>query len=109
VRFGANADSISAPAAMEASIMGEKRGAQGRLFYEFDLETMVPQDHLLRKIDAVLDLSRLRAELEPHYSHTGRPSIDPELLIRMLLVGYCYGIRSERRLCEDIRLNLAYR
>jgi transposase len=94
---------------MEASMMGEKRGAQGQLFYEFDLEAMVPQDHLLRKIDAVLDLSGLRAELAPHYSHTGRPSIDPELMIRMLLVGYCYGIRSERRLCEEVRLNLAYR
>jgi transposase len=94
---------------MEASMMGEKRGAQGQLFYEFDLEAMVPQDHLLRKINAVLDLSGLRAELAPHYSHTGRPSIDPELMIRMLLVGYCYGIRSERRLCEEVRLNLAYR
>ena len=71
VRFRANADSISAPAAMEASMPGEKRAAQGRLFYEFDLEAMVPQDHLLRKIDAVLDLSSLRAELAPHYSHTG--------------------------------------
>ena len=90
-------------------MMGEKRGAQGQLFYEFDLEAMVPQDHLLRKINAVLDLSGLRAELAPHYSHTGRPSIDPELMIRMLLVGYCYGIRSERRLCEEVRLNLAYR
>ena len=85
-------------------MMGEKRGAQGRLFYEFDLEAMVPQDHLLRKIDVVLDLSGLRAELASHYSHTGRPSIDPELMIRMLLVGYCYGIRSERRLCARPRI-----
>jgi hypothetical protein len=72
VRFGANGHSISAPAAMEASMMGEKRGAQGQVFYEFDLEAMVPQDHLLRKIDAVLDLSGLRAELARHYSHTGQ-------------------------------------
>jgi len=60
-------------------------------------------------VDAVLDLSKLRAQLAPHYSHTGRPSIDPELMIRILLVGYCYGIRSERRLCEEVDLNLAYR
>lgn len=90
-------------------MMGENRGTQGQLFYEFDLEAMVPQGHLLRKIDAVLDRSGLRAELAHHCSHTGRPSIDPELMIRMLLVGYCYGIRSERRLCEEVRLNLAYR
>jgi transposase len=94
---------------MEAAMMGERTGVQDRLFYEFDLETMVPADHLLRRVDAVLDLSGLRAQLAPHYSHTGRPSIDPELMIRMLLVGYCYGIRSERRLCEEVQLNLAYR
>jgi transposase len=90
-------------------MMGEKSGAQGRLFYQFDLDEVVPADHLLRKIDAVLDLSGLRAQLAPFYSSTGRPSIDPELMIRMLLIGYCYGIRSERRLCEEVRLNLAYR
>src|SRR5690242_7126301 len=94
---------------MEAAMMGERTGVQDRLFYEFDLETMVPADHLLRKVDAVLDLSGLRAQLAPHYSHTGRPSVDPELMIRMLLVGYCFGIRSERRLCEEIHLNLGYR
>ena len=69
----------------------------------------VPVDHLLRRIDAVLDLSGLRHQLAPFYSHTGRPSVDPELMIRILLVGYCYGIRSERRLCEETHLNLAYR
>lgn len=90
-------------------MMGEKAGAQGRLFYQFDLDEVVPADHLLRKIHAVLDLSDLRAQLAPYYSHTGRPSIDPELIIRMLVIGYCYGIRSERRLCEEVRLNLAYR
>jgi transposase len=94
---------------MEAAMMGEKAGAQGRLFYQFDLDEVVPADHLLRKIHAVLDLSDLRAQLAPYYSHTGRPSIDPELMIRMLVIGYCYGIRSERRLCEEVRLNLAYR
>jgi len=90
-------------------MMGERQGSQDRLFYEFDLEAMVPADHLLRQIDAVLDLSELRDRLAPHYSHTGRPSIDPELMIRMLLFGYCYGIRSERQLCEEVKLNLAYR
>jgi transposase len=69
----------------------------------------VPADHLLRGIDRFLDLSTLRRELEPFYSHTGRPSIDPELIVRMLIVGYCFGIRSERRLCEEVHLNLAYR
>ena len=90
-------------------MMGECSGSQGRFFYRFDLEKRVPADHLVRKIEAVLDLSKLRAELAPHYSHTGRPSIDPELMIRMLLIGYCFGIRSERRLCEEVHLNLAYR
>ncbi|NNL90279.1 MAG: transposase [Marinicaulis sp.] len=90
-------------------MMGERQGSQDRLFYEFDLEAMVPADHLLRQINAVLDLSDLRDRLAPHYSHTGRPSIDPELMIRMLLIGYCYGIRSERQLCEEVKLNLAYR
>jgi transposase len=94
---------------MEATMMGERTGSQGQFFYNFNLDDQVPADHLLRKINAVLDLSTLRSELAPFYSHTGRPSIDPELMIRMLLIGYCYGIRSERRLCEEVRLNLAYR
>ena len=90
-------------------MMGAPVGRQDRLFYEFDLEDMVPSDHLLRRIDAVLDLSWLRDELEPHYSHLGCPSICPELMMRMLLVGYCYSIRSERRLCQEVKMNLAYR
>jgi transposase len=90
-------------------MLGEQVGLQERLFYEFDLEDRVPCDHLLRRIDAVLDLSWLRTELSPFYSHTGRPSVDPELMIRMLLVGYCYSIRSDRRLCQEVELNLAYR
>src|SRR5207253_922746 len=75
----------------------------------FSLEWHVPADHLLRSIDRFVDLSGVRAHLRPFYSEIGRPSIDPELLIRMLLVGYCFGIRSERRLCEEVHLNLAYR
>ena len=78
------------------------------MFYSFNLEDHVPANHLLRGINQFLDLSDLRA-YHFVYSHTGRPSIDPELMIRMLIVGYCFGIRSERRLCEEVHLNLAYR
>lgn len=74
-----------------------------------NLEEFVPQDHFLRAVDRYLDLADFREHLKGFYSHIGRPSIDPELIIRMLIVGYCYGIRSERRLCEEIHLNLAYR
>jgi transposase len=73
------------------------------------MSTSVPADHLLRLIDRFVDLDGLRRELSPFYSAIGRPSIAPELMIRMLLVGYCFGIRSERRLCEEVHLNLAYR
>lgn len=90
-------------------MMGPRQEAQAALFYEFSLEDHVPQDHLLRSIDRFVDLASIRAHLADFYSHTGRPSVDPELLIRMLLVGYCFGIRSERRLCEEVHLNLAYR
>jgi transposase len=90
-------------------MMGERRIAQGALFYEFSLERHVPASHLLRSIDQFVDLSGIRAHLRPFYSETGRPSIDPELMIRMLIVGYCFGIRSERRLCDEVHLNLAYR
>lgn len=90
-------------------MMGQLEGGAARLFYEFLLEEMVPQNHLLRKIDRFLDFEDLRAHLKPFYSHTGRPSIDPELMCRMLIVGYCFGIRSERQLCDEVHLNLAYR
>lgn len=90
-------------------MMGDPPKQQGQFLYHFNLDDHIPDDHLLRQIDRVLDLSTLRAHLAPFYSHTGRPSIDPELMIRMLLIGYCYGIRSERRLCEEVNMNLAYR
>jgi len=90
-------------------MMGRQAGAQAPLFYAFNLESHLPQDHLLRGIDGFLDLSELRQHLANYYSHTGRPSIAPELMIRMLVIGYCFGIRSERRLCEEVHLNLAYR
>ncbi len=90
-------------------MMGQRSGNQDGLFYSFNLDDHVPADHMLRRIDRFLDLADLHQHLAAYYSHTGRPSVDPELMIRMLLVGYCSGIRSERRLCEEVHLNLAYR
>lgn len=90
-------------------MMGHRQVEQAALFYEFSLEKHVPPDHLLRSIDRFVELDEVRRELAGFYSHLGRPSIDPELMIRMLIVGYCFGIRSERRLCEEVHLNLAYR
>jgi len=90
-------------------MMGQLPAAQNALFYDFCLEKHIPEDHLLRQIDQFLDFDQIRQHLQPFYSTNGRPSIDPELMIRMLLVGYCYGIRSERRLCEEVNFNLAYR
>ncbi|MGI9403081.1 MAG: transposase [Hyphomicrobium sp.] len=89
-------------------MIGQQAAAE-RLFYDFCLEDHVPTDHLLRGIDHVLDLSEVRQDLKPFYSQMGRPSVDPELMIRMLLIGYCFGIRSERRLCDEVHLNLGYR
>ena len=93
-------------------MMGRKERDQASFFFEFRLDDMVPKDHLLRRIDVFVTsaaLSDLHRQLRPFYSDTGRPSIDPELLIRMLIVGYCYGIRFERKLCEEVELHLAYR
>jgi transposase len=90
-------------------MMGSKDKPQDELFYAFNLDDVVPQDHLLRDIDQLLDFTELREHLAPYYSHTGRPSVDPELMIRMMLIGYCLGIRSDRLLCEEVNLNLAYR
>lgn len=90
-------------------MMGPRQETQSALFYEFSIEDYVPQDHLLRGINRFVDLCGIRQHLAPFYSSTGRPSVDPELMIRMLIVGYAMGIRSERRLCEEVHLNLAYR
>ncbi|MEO1318618.1 MAG: IS1182 family transposase [Pseudomonadota bacterium] len=90
-------------------MMGERQTLQQSLFYEFSLDDHVPADHLLRSIDRFVDLSDIRRRLEPFYSRIGRPSIDPELMLRMLIIGYSHGIRSERRLCQEVHLNLAYR
>jgi transposase len=90
-------------------MMGRREGGQGQFFYSFKLDEVVPVDHLVRHIDGVLDLGWVHEELAPYYSHTGRPSIDPVLMIRMLIVGYVFAIRSERRLCAEVQVNLAYR
>src|ERR1041384_5680532 len=90
-------------------MMGRREVRQGQFLYAFKLDKVVPPDHLVRQIDVVLDLSWVHKELAPYYSHTGRPSIDPVLMIRMLLVGYVFAIRSERQLCSEVQVNLAYR
>src|SRR6476659_11099379 len=92
-------------------MMGRQDRDQGQLFYEFNLDEVIPKEHLLRRMNAFVTgaLSDLHQHLRPFYSDIGRPSVDPELMIRMLIVGYCYGIRHERRLCEEVKLHLAYR
>jgi len=90
-------------------MMGRQNNDQGPLFYEFCLDEAVPDDHLVRRIDAVLDLSWVHAELAPHYPTLGRPSVDPVLMIRMLIIGYVFGLRSERLMCREVQVNLAYR
>src|SRR5665213_3047201 len=88
-------------------MMGRENNDQGPLFYEFRLDEAVPDDHLVRKIDAVLDLSWVYAELAPHYPTLGRPSVDPVLMIRMLIIGYVFGLRSERLLCRELQVSRA--
>jgi transposase len=90
-------------------MMGRLKQDQGQLFYSFNLDEAVPDDHLVRKIGAVLDLCWVHDELASHYSAIGRPSIDPVLMIRMLILGYVFAIRSERALCREVQVNLAYR
>jgi transposase len=90
-------------------MMGRRKQGQGQLFYEFRLDEAVPEDHLVRQIQALLDLSWVYAELAPYYSEIGRPSVDPVLMIRMLIIGYVFAIRSERQICREVRVNLAYR
>ena len=92
-------------------MMGRQTSDQSQLFYLFNLEQRIPASHLLRRINPIVTqvLAELREKLVPFYSEIGRPSVDPELMLRMLIVGYCYGIRFERRLCEEVALHLAYR
>ena len=90
-------------------MMGRLIHDQEQFFYSFRLDEAVPDDHPVREIAAVLDLSWVHSELAPYYPQLGRPSIDPVLMIRMLIVGYVFAIRSERALCRDVRVNLTYR
>jgi len=96
---------------LEAAMMGRQCGDQTSLFYEFRLDDRIPKDHLLRRIDVFVApvLDKLRKQLRPYYSEIGRPSVDPELMMRMLILGYCYGLRSERKLTQEVELHLAYR
>ena len=92
-------------------MMGRRERDQARLFYEFNLDDVIPENHLLRRIDVFVTmvLADVHKQLQAFYSDIGRPSIDPELMLRMLIIGYCYGIRHERKLCEEVKLHLAYR
>lgn len=90
-------------------MMGDRLSGQESLFYDFTLDQFVPEGHLLRQVDRFVDLEGVRTKLRPYYSEMGRPSVCPELTVRLLLCGYLLGIRSERRLCEEVHLNLAYR
>src|SRR6266545_3167807 len=95
----------------EAAMMGRQSGDQSRLFYEFRLDDRIPKNHLLRRINVFVTaaLADVHEQLDPYYSEIGRLSVDPELMIRMLIVGYCYGLRSERKLTQEVELHLAYR
>ena len=90
-------------------MMGRLNHDQEQFFYLFCLDEAVPNDHPVREIAAVLDLSWVHSELAAYYPRLGRPSIDPVLMIRMLIVGYVFAIRSERALCREVQVNLAYR
>src|ERR1700741_5572564 len=112
LRTSPNSDSADSEVdSAEAAMMGRQPGDQASLFYEFRLDDRIPEDHLLRRINVVAGpvLDRVRGQLKPYYSEIGRPSVDPELMIRMLIVGYCFGLRSERRLTQEVDLHLAYR
>src|SRR5580658_10950415 len=90
-------------------MMGRQTDDQGHLFYNFRLDEAVPDDHPVRKIAAVLDLSWVYGELAPYYPTLGRPSVDPVLMLRMMIIGYVFGLRSERLLCREVQVNFAYR
>ncbi len=90
-------------------MIGERQVRQEALFYGLRLQDHVPADHLLHAIDRFVELNDISRQHEPFYNRVGRPSVDPELMTRMLLIGCCRGIRSEPRLCEELHLNLAYR
>jgi transposase len=89
-------------------MLGRQNGDQASLFYEFRLDDRVPKNHLLRQL-VTAALADMHERLQPYYSEIGRPSVDPELMMRMLVIGYCYGLRSERKLTQEVELHLAYR
>jgi len=89
-------------------MLGEKQREEP-MFYHVRMADIIPEDHLLRLVDRYVDLAFIRGKVKHLYSHTGRPSIDPEILLRMLLIGYLYGITSERRLCEEVKMHIGYR
>ena len=89
-------------------MLGEKQRVEP-MFYYVRIEEMIPENHLLRLVDRHIDLTFIRDKVKHLYSHTGRPSIAPEVLLRMLLIGYLYGITSERRLCEEVKMHIGYR
>ena len=89
-------------------MQGKKEFSQ-RIYYNINLDSLVPEDHLLRRLDKLVSFDFVRDITKNYYSHTGKPSIDPAVLVKMLLVGYLFDIRSERKLVEEISLNLAYR
>src|SRR5258707_8146096 len=90
-------------------MMGRLNHNQGQLFYSFCLADAVPDDHPIREIASVLALTWVYAELAPHYPRMGRPSVDPVLMVPMLIIGHIFAIRSERALCREVKVNLAYR
>ena len=112
LRTSPNSDSADSEVdTAEAAMMGRQTGDQASLFYEFRLDDRIPKDHLLRRINVFIGpiLGGVRGQLKSYYSEIGRPSVDPELMVRMLIIGYCFGLRSERRLTQEVELHLAYR
>ena len=112
LRLAPNSDSADSEGqGLGGSDDGSAEGRSGEFFYEFRLDDRIPKDHLLRRIDGFVTaaLADVHERLEPYYSEIGRPSVDPELMIRLLIIGYCYGLRSERRLTQEVELHLAYR
>jgi len=89
-------------------VQGKKEFNQ-RIYYNINLDSLVPEDHFLKKLEKLLSFDFVRNITRDYYSHTGKPSIDPKVLVKMLLIGYLFDIRSERKLVEEISLNLAYR
>lgn len=89
--------------------MQGRKSFEGKIYYNINLDSMVPEGHLLKRLNRLLSFEFVREKTKSYYSHTGKPSIDPVVLVKMLLIGYLFNIQSERKLVEEISLNLAYR